>query len=108
MDITLTEDDTQNEAGPYSIGSNVWNGMSKLIEEMGELNQVLGKLMGSDGNVDHWSGDLTEKLVEECGDVTAALNFFVSKNLSEENQERTLDQAMRKYELFEEWNRDKE
>lgn len=97
-----------NDAGSYSIGSNNWNGMSKLIEEMGELQQVLGKLIGSDGCVDHWSGDLTEKLVEECGDVVAALNFFVLKNMSEDNQKRILDQAERKFNLFEEWNENNE
>lgn len=102
------KEDELKEAGAYSIGSNNWNGMSKLIEEMGELQQVLGKLIGSDGRVDHWSGDLNEKLVEECGDVLAALNFFVSKNLSEENQQRALEQAERKFDLFEEWNENNE
>ena len=95
------------ETGPYSIGSDNWNGMSKLIEEMGELQQVLGKLIGSSGRTDHWSGDLNEKLVEECGDVLAALNFFVMKNLSEENQDRALEQAERKVNLFEEWDRNR-
>lgn len=101
-------EENKSEAGPYSIGSDNWNGMSKLIEEMGELQQVLGKLIGSDGNPNHWSGDLIEKLVEEVGDVFAALNFFVSKNMSEENQDRALLQAERKLQLFEEWNENKE
>lgn len=101
-------EDEETVAGPYSIGSKNWNGMSKLIEEMGELQQVLGKLIGSDGNPNHWSGDLNEKLVEEIGDVYAALNFFVTKNLSEENQDRALLQAERKLQLFEEWNENKE
>jgi NTP pyrophosphatase (non-canonical NTP hydrolase) len=90
--------------GPYSIGSDHWNGLSKLVEELGELGQVLGKLMGSGGNTNHWSGDLNEKLIEELGDVAAAMNFFITKNMNEDQIERIINQADKKETLFEEWN----
>jgi NTP pyrophosphatase (non-canonical NTP hydrolase) len=67
--------------GPFSIGSDLWPGTSKLIEEMGELTQVLGKLIAIHGATDHWDGsDLRARLHEELGDVRAALSFFTIMN----------------------------
>jgi len=71
---------------PYCIGSDEWNGLSKLIEELGELQQVCGKLIGSEGNTDHWSGDLRAKFIEEIGDVYASLNFFTTRNFTSEER----------------------
>lgn len=68
-------------AGPYSIGSSTWPGASRVIEEAGELMQVLGKLIGAGGQTDHWDGtDLRERLIAELGDVRAALDFFIAAN----------------------------
>jgi hypothetical protein len=58
-----------------------WVGIFKLIEEMGELQQVLGKLCQTP-NGKHWSGDLNSKLCEELTDVQQALDFFVLVNES--------------------------
>lgn len=67
-------------AGPYSIGSDVWPGLSKLIEECGEVVQVAGKLLGANGDPNHWDGtDLRERLQEELGDLVAAVQFFVER-----------------------------
>lgn len=67
--------------GPYSIGSDVWPGTSRLVEECGELLQVLGKLIGAGGETEHWDGtDLRERVIDELADVQAALNFFASAN----------------------------
>lgn len=67
--------------GSFSIGSEVWPGTSKLIEEMGEAIQVLGKLIATHGDTDHWDGsDLLERLHEELSDVEAALGFFAEAN----------------------------
>lgn len=41
--------------GPYSIGQGHWPGLARLIEELGELQQVLGKIMACGGEV----GELT-------------------------------------------------
>lgn len=68
-------------AGPYSIGSNKWSGASKLIEEMGEVQQVLGKLIGSNGDINHFDGtNLKDRLELELGDLSAALLFFIEEN----------------------------
>lgn len=67
--------------GSFSIGSKVWPGTSKLIEEMGELQQVLGKLIATHGDAEHWDGlDLLDRLHEEIADVQAALVFFAETN----------------------------
>ena len=71
--------------GDFAIGSRVWPGTSKLVEEMGELQQVLGKLIATGGDTDHWSGDLRRMLVEELGDVSAAVRFFAVENLTLED-----------------------
>src|ERR1700722_949537 len=67
-------------SGDFSIGSKVWPGTSKVIEEMGELQQVLGKLIAVAGDTKHWDGDLRKKLIEEIGELSAALDFFKTQN----------------------------
>lgn len=72
--------EARDGAGPYSIGSDVWPGLSKLIEECGEVVQVAGKLLGTGGNTNHWDGtDLRERLQEEVADVIAAAQFVVEQ-----------------------------
>lgn len=61
----------------FAIGADDWPGASKVLEESGEVIQVLGKLMATYGDPGHWSGDLRAKLIEELGDLRAALDFFV-------------------------------
>lgn len=68
-------------SGYYSIGSDHWPGVSKLIEEMGEVQQVLGKLLGTNGEAEHWDGtNLYERLEDELGDLLAAIEFFTNAN----------------------------
>lgn len=62
----------------FAIGDDEWPGVSKLMEEMGEVQQVLGKIMGVSGATDHWSGDLRQMLHEELGDLIAAIDFLGS------------------------------
>lgn len=88
----------------YAIGSDHWNGLSKVIEEMGELHQVCGKLIGSKGDSQHWSGDLREKFVEEIADVQAALKFFIEQNLTEAEQSLIVKRKKKKFAKFCEWN----
>lgn len=67
--------------GPYAIGSNHLPGMSKLIEELGEVSQVAGKILGLGHMGDHWDGsNLKVRLEEEMGDLWAAMVFFAIKN----------------------------
>jgi NTP pyrophosphatase (non-canonical NTP hydrolase) len=66
---------------PYAIGSETWPGLSKLVEECGEVLQVAGKLMGTGGQVEHWDGtDLRERMTEELADLLAAIDFLQYMN----------------------------
>lgn len=68
-------------AGDYSIGSDKWAGLSKLIEECGEVMQVVGKLIATDGGTAHWDGsDLRQRLTEELADLWAAVQFVAAAN----------------------------
>lgn len=73
-------------AGPYSIGSDVWPGLAKLAEESGELVQVIGKMIALGGNdphdfYRHWDGsNPVDRLIEEMGDVRAAMIFVCEQN----------------------------
>lgn len=91
--------------GEFSIGGKVWTGTSKLLEEMGELQQVLGKLIGSHGETAHYDGsDLRQRLVEEMGDVYAALTFFEGHNLTHAEILLAVDRATTKLALFKKWH----
>lgn len=65
----------------FAIGDQDWPGISKLIEECGEVVQVCGKLMGTRGEHEHWDGsDLKVRLEEEIADLIAAVEFVCDKN----------------------------
>lgn len=91
-------------AGPYSIGSDHWPGVAKLLEEMGELTQELGKLIASGGDPAHWDGkgDLVARVTNECGDVRAALIFFCVQNGID--QTAVHRRADMKLERFRDWH----
>ena len=73
-------------SGDFSIGSDIWPGISKLIEEAGETLQICGKLMATAGREEHWDKtNLRERLVEELGDLSAAITFVVNVNGMEED-----------------------
>lgn len=91
--------------GSFAIGSTVWPGASKLLEEMGELQQVLGKLIAVAGADQHWDGDLVPRIVDEVADVYAALDLFKELNLSEIGKAELLERRWRKVQLFFEWHR---
>ena len=56
-------------AGPYSIGSDHWPGLSKVIEECGEVIQAAGKIIAANGDGQHWDGsDLRQRLEDEIAD----------------------------------------
>lgn len=95
-------------SGDFSIGSKIWPGTSKLIEEMGELHQVLGKLIATAGDTDHWSGDLRQKLIEEIGDTTAAIAFFCEMNMTAVEDLSIRERQAEKLRLFHRWQEGKE
>lgn len=91
------------KAGNFSIGSDVWPGLSKLTEECGEVLQILGKLIATGGMVNHWDGtDLREEIAKELADLTAACLFFAKVNNleSEEFDARILN----KIQKFSQWH----
>lgn len=92
-------------SGDFSIGSSIWPGTSKAIEEMGELQQVLGKLIATAGDTDHWSGDLRLMLVDEAADVLAAVYFFSTMNFSSEELGRMNERVEEKVARFHEWQK---
>ncbi len=86
----------------FGIGrKHKWPGFSKLNEECGELIQVIGKFMGSDGEINHWSGNLLDKLYEEMGDVQAAIWLVTDK--CKLDHRRILTQATYKLKRFNYW-----
>lgn len=72
---------SQNTPPPYSFGSDVLPGLSKLVEEAGEALQVCGKILAKGGAVQHWDGtDLAVRFQEELADLQAAIKFVIEAN----------------------------
>lgn len=90
-------------ARPYAIGSDHFPGLSKLSEELGELQQVLGKILGC-GGYDHWDGDLAPRLHDEMGDVRAALKYFETFNLDADARFDVARREAQKVAIFNEWH----
>jgi NTP pyrophosphatase (non-canonical NTP hydrolase) len=71
----------------FEIGAlpHEYPGVSKLVEELGELLQILGKLIATGGRSEHWSGlNLRDELLKEIGDVRAAIQFVLETCLTTE------------------------
>lgn len=93
--------------GDFSIGSSFWPGISKLLEEAGEVIQVGGKLLGTAGQLDHWDGtNLKERLEDELADLQAAIEFVACHN--DLDDQRMRERIDRKIELFNEWHQGKD
>jgi len=88
----------------FAIGSKLWPGISKLIEEAGEVQQVCGKLIATGGVEEHWDGsNLRARLEEEVADLTAALAFVGQVNNLDIH--RVEVRAAEKLELFHKWHK---
>jgi len=86
----------------FAIGSKVYPGLGKLVEEAGEVLQVIGKLMGTYGAEQHWDGtNLRTRLEEELADLMAA-NLFVT----EVNKLSVSDRLIKKLDLFRKWHKE--
>lgn len=86
----------------FAIGDKKWPGVSKLVEEMGELGQVFGKLMGSRGKLKHWSGDLWDMMHDEIGDVLGAIWFLI--DACKLDHARIHKRANMKHKMFHRWH----
>jgi len=89
----------------FFIGAKEWPGISKLVEEIGEVGQVCGKLMGAQGEVEHWDGsNLQDELINEMGDVLAAIQFVTA--YCDLDPRLVAQRADMKLALFEKWHRE--
>jgi non-ribosomal peptide synthetase component F len=99
-------------AGDYSIGSENWPGLAKVMEECGEVIQVAGKIIAADGRAIRWNMDetadspspLTERLADEVADTHAALLFLIETNHLD--TDRINARANRKLAMFRQWHAD--
>jgi hypothetical protein len=81
----------------------LWRGIYKLQEEMGDLQQLLGKLGAFPS--EHPSGeDTVTKVWEEVADVQAALVYFRRHNAPPTQETYIVKRMTHKLELFETWN----
>jgi hypothetical protein len=107
--------------GEFSIGGELWPGLSKLLEESGEnadilpelillkalgrIQQVTGKIIGAEGRHDHWDGShLPTRLADELDDLEAAILFVRQHNPC---LIRVSDRVARKLALFNQWHRER-
>jgi|AraplaMF_Col_mMF_1032025.scaffolds.fasta_scaffold10664_2 NTP pyrophosphatase (non-canonical NTP hydrolase) len=103
---------------PFAIGSALWTGLSKLLEEGGEvidamadyamyktlgrLHQIGNKLVGTGGLIKHWDGrDLRRNLEDEIADLEATIKFFKRHNGLDEK--RMARRTALKFKKFEYW-----
>lgn len=81
------------------------NGLSKLAEETGELQQVIGKALayGLDCK-EHPDGGkpLDERFIEEAGDVIAAICFVMLKH--DLSQDALNERSALKLQTFKNWD----
>lgn len=84
------------------------NGLSKLVEELGELQQVAGKMLAYGiecENHPDGGSPLVDRFAEESADVMAAIGFVVMKNLPDKEKSiyKRMDEKMK---LFKQWNKE--
>ncbi len=90
----------------FAIGAKSWPGLSKLSEEAGEVVQVVGKLMGTGGEIAHWDGtNLRGRLVDEMGDLLAAIRYVAKHHGFEQAVEI---RARGKLATFERWHEEQQ
>lgn len=89
----------------FAIGDVELPGVSKVVEEAGELLQVVGKLMAVHGSPEGWDGtDLRERFVLELADLVAAIHFVTKRALTVEENELLIVRFRGKLALFEQWH----
>ncbi|UBF29884.1 hypothetical protein K9N68_37370 (plasmid) [Kovacikia minuta CCNUW1] len=79
-------------------------GLTKLMEEMGELTQVAAKkssYLYTDVHPDN-NGLLSSRMEEEVGDVLAAIEFVIGKHRL--NREVIEQRRQKKLKIFREWD----
>jgi NTP pyrophosphatase (non-canonical NTP hydrolase) len=92
---------------PFQFSDPYWPGLAKLMEECGEVVQVIGKIVGTGGTMEFRDGQhiSRDRLVEEMADLRAALDFVADRALSVYEREAMRQRRNAKRELFELWRR---
>jgi hypothetical protein len=99
-----TLEDPAPPQGEFSIGGELWPGLSKLLEECGEVGQVAGKIIGAEGRHDHWDGShLPSRLADELADLEAAILFVKQHNALPDRAARVGEKLV----LFNKWHRER-
>jgi NTP pyrophosphatase (non-canonical NTP hydrolase) len=89
--------------GDFAIGSRTWPGLSKLIEELGEVAQVAGKLIATGGEPGHWDGtNLRTRIEDELADLEAAITFVLEHN--DLDAGRVAERRAAKLRQFRDWH----
>mgnify|MGYP006375138491 FL=1 len=88
----------------FALGSTDLPGFSKIVEETGELMQVIGMYMQTRGSDLHWKGDLRPMLIDELADVVNSIQFFKAHNLTAEEKLYFQRRILQKRKLFESWH----
>ncbi|MCR9222899.1 MAG: hypothetical protein NXH70_02420 [Hyphomonas sp.] len=90
----------------FTIGCDTWPGISKVVEEAGELGQVCGRLIQMKGEREHFSGaDLVHDLEDELADTLAAIQYLMIHN-RDLDIERITQRKDEKFERFQGWHSD--
>jgi len=84
-----------------------WKGIFKVMEEKDELGQILAKLcvFPEGPHPDEEAGEqpIQDRLEQELGDLTAAMQYFIKENLAGAATGRIILRAEKKLALFNEW-----
>lgn len=88
---------------PFGIGSDVWPGLAKVVEESSETLTEVGKLMAfPEGDHPDGKGDMRTRLEDELADLQAAIDYVKGANyLDLEGMER---RTVKKLNLFHRWH----
>jgi hypothetical protein len=83
------------------MNRTVYRGIGKLIEECGEVMQLAGKAIAFPiGEHPDGKGDLRQRLLVECADLYAALDYFCEENDIPANMSQ---RRQDKYDQFRRW-----
>lgn len=92
----------------FTIGATTWPGLAKTAEECAELIHVIACLIAfPDGDRPDEDTPLNERLIEEMGDVLAAMSYAIAVNEPDISHEAVRTRAQEKLKLFLAWH-DKE
>ncbi len=97
--------DVADPLSPFAIGSAVWPGGLKLIEEAAELTQALAKLQAYPKGTYADGTDLVAQLWDELADLRAAIAYFRWANGAGTTRYRDVEgRVHRKIERFKAWH----